>query len=235
MTSDKIMANVNGLLGRKVGMTSVFDSEGTAIPVTVIQCGPCSVVQRKTVERDGYDAVQLGYLDRKDGRKDKKVGRGESGHRGRGEANSPSRKHFEKHGGAKPTRFVQEFRLTADGEEPTAGSSITVAELFAVGDSIKVIGTSKGRGFAGVIKRHGFKGQKASHGSKIHRKPASNGATDPARTFPGVKRPGRMGCDRITQPGLKVIEVDEGCNLLIVKGAVPGAPGGLLRIEKSNR
>lgn len=235
MTSDKIMANVNGLLGRKVGMTSVFDSEGASIPVTVIQCGPCSVVQRKTVEKDGYDAVQLGYLDRKDGRKDKKVGRGESGHRGRAEANSPSRKHFEKHGGAKPTRFVQEFRLAAEGEEPAAGSVLTVANLFAAGDNIKVIGTSKGRGFAGVIKRHGFKGQKASHGSKIHRTPASNGATDPARTFPGVKRPGRMGCDRITQPGLKVVEIDEGRNLLIVKGAVPGAPGGLLRIEKASR
>jgi large subunit ribosomal protein L3 len=235
MTSGKIMANVNGLLGRKVGMTSVFNEEGTAIPVTVIQCGPCSVVQRKTVEKDGYDAVQLGYLERKDGRKDKKVGRGDSGHRGRGEANAPARKHFEKHGGAKPTRFIQEFRLTADGDEPAAGSVLTVANLFAAGDNIKVIGSSKGRGFAGVIKRHGFKGQKASHGSKIHRVPASNGATDPARTFPGAKRPGRMGCDRITQPGLKIIEVDEGRNLLIVKGAVPGAPGGLLRIEKSSR
>lgn len=229
------MANVNGLLGRKVGMTSVFNEEGTAIPVTVIQCGPCSVVQRKTLEKDGYDAVQLGYLDRKDGRKDKKVSRGDSGHRGRSEANVPSSKHFEKHGGAKPTRFIQEFRLTADGDEPAAGSVLTVANLFAAGDKIKVIGSSKGRGFAGVIKRHGFKGQKASHGSKIHRMPASNGATDPARTFPGGKRPGRMGCDRITQPGLKVIEVDEGRNLLIVKGAVPGAPGGLVRIEKSGR
>ena len=229
------MANVNGLLGRKIGMTSVFDAEGAAIPVTVIECGPCSVVQRKTAEKDGYDAVQLGYLDRKESRKDKKVGRGHNGHRGRGEANSPARKHFEKHGGAKPTRFVQEFRLTADGDEPASGSVLTAANLFAPGDIVKVIGTSKGRGFAGVIKRHGFAGQKASHGSKIHRVPASNGATDPARTFPGVKRPGRMGSDRITQPGLKIIEVDEDRHLLIVKGAVPGAPGGLLRIEKSSR
>jgi large subunit ribosomal protein L3 len=229
------MATVNGLLGRKVGMTSVFSGEGAAIPVTVIQCGPCSVVQRKTVEKDGYDAVQLGYIEKKASRKDNKVGRGENGHRGRGEANVPSRKHFEKHGGAAPTRFLQEFRLEAEGEEPAAGTVLTVASLFAAGDSVKVIGTSKGRGFAGSIKRHGFKGQGASHGAKIHRKPASNGATDPARTFPGARRPGRMGGVRITQPGLEIIEVDEGRNLLIVKGAVPGAPGGLLRIEKSGR
>jgi len=235
MTSGNIMATVNGLLGRKVGMTSVFSEEGAAIPVTVIQCGPCSVVQRKTVEKDGYDAVQLGYLERKESRKDNKVGRGENGHRGRGEANAPARNHFAKHGGANPTRFVQEFRLAAEGEEPAAGSELKVADLFAAGDKVKVIGSSKGRGFAGVIKRHGFGGQKASHGSKIHRMPASNGATDPARTFPGAKRPGRMGCDRVTQPGLKVIAVDEDRNLLIVKGAVPGAPGGLLRIEKSSR
>src|SRR5690554_3188 len=125
MTSGKTMSNINGLLGRKVGMTSVFDSEGTSIPVTVIECGPCSVVQRKTVEKDGYDAVQLGYLDRKEGRKDKKVGRGENGRRGRGEANSPTRNHFAKNGGAQPARFVQEFRLTADGEEPTPGTVLT--------------------------------------------------------------------------------------------------------------
>lgn len=229
------MATVSGLLGRKIGMTSVFDADGKAVPVTVIECGPCSVVQRKTVEKDGYDALQLGYLERKIGRKDNKAKRGDNGHRGRGEANSPQRKHFEKHGGATPTRFVQEFRLTVEGDEPAAGAVLTAAQLFAAGDSVKVVGTSKGRGFAGVIKRHGFKGQKASHGSKIHRKPASNGATDPGRTFPGGRRPGRMGVDRITQLGLKVIEVDEARNLVVVSGAVPGAPGGLLRIEKSNR
>ena len=229
------MATVNGLLGRKVGMTSVFDGEGKAIPVTVIQCGPCSVVQRKTQEKDGYDAVQLGYLERKEARKDNKVKRGDNGRRGRGEANAATRKHFEKHGGAAPTRHVQEFRLLADGEEPQAGAVLTASNLFAEGDLVKVVGNSKGRGFAGSMKRHGFSGQGASHGAKIHRKPASNGATDPARTFPGARRPGRMGNVRISQPGLRVIEVDEARNLLIVKGAVPGAPGGLLRIEKSDR
>lgn len=226
------MATVNGLLGRKVGMTSIFTGDGNAIPVTIIECGPCVVVQRKTQEKDGYDAVQLGYLEFKEARKDNKVKRGEAGHRGRGEANQPTRGHFEKNGGAKPTRHLAEFRLLADGDEPTAGISLTVDGLFKAGDAVKVQGKSKGRGFAGVIKRWNFVGQKASHGQKIHRKPASNGATDPARVFPGSRRPGRMGAKNITQLGLEVIEVDAGRNLLVVKGAIPGPNGGLVRIDK---
>lgn len=229
------MPSVNGLLGRKVGMTSIFTEEGNAIPVTVIECGPCAVVQRKTTEKDGYEAVQLGYLEKKTPRKDAKVLRGDSGHRGRGEASKPVRGHFEKNGGANPTRVLAEFRLEAEGEEPAAGSTLTVDGLFAAGDKVKVRGVSKGRGFAGVMKRHGFAGQSASHGSKIHRKAASNGATDPARVFPGVRRPGRMGAVNVTQPGLQIVEVDTARNLLLVKGAVPGAPGGVLRIEKSTR
>ena len=225
------MATVNGLLGRKVGMTTIFQEDGSATCVTIIECGPCSVVQRKTVEKDGYDAVQLGYLEKKTARKDTKVKRGDSGHRGRGEASKPVRGHFEKHGGATPTRHLAEFRLEAEGEEPAAGSSLNVT-MFASGDAVQVQGTTKGRGFAGVMKRHGFKGQGASHGSKIHRKPASNGATDPARVFPGARRPGRMGADQVTQKGLKVVEIDETRNLIVVTGAVPGANGGLLRIEK---
>lgn len=216
-------------------MTSVFTDQGDAVPVTVIECGPCSVVQRKTQANDGYDALQLGYLDLKTGRKDSKVGRGDNGHRGRGESSKPERGHFEKHGGANPSRHLAEFRLIGEGEEPAAGSTLTVDGLFAAGDRIRVQGVTKGRGFAGVIKRHGFAGQNASHGSKIHRKPASNGATDPARVFPGSRRPGRMGAANVTQPGLQVIEVDAIRNLLVVRGAVPGAPGGLLRIEKSKR
>lgn len=227
------MATVNGLLGRKVGMTQIFDAEsGKAIPVTVIECGPCAVVQRKTEAKDGYDAVQLGYVELRTPRKETKVGRGEAGRRGRGEANGPKTGHFEKNGGAKPMRHLSEFRLVVEGEEPVSGSSVVVADIFKVGDPVRVQGTSKGRGFAGVIKRWGFKGQKASHGQGIHRKPASNGATDPARTFPGVKRPGRYGTDTITQLGLSVVEVDAERNLLIVKGAVPGANGGLLKITK---
>ena len=223
------MATVNGLLGRKVGMTTVFREDGAAVAVTVIECGPCNVVQRKTTEKDGYDAVQLGYLERKTPRKDTKVKRGESGHRGRGEANKPERGHFEKHGATAPVRHLAEFRLTNEGEEPTSGSTLDVS-MFAAGETLKIQGTTKGRGFAGVMKRHGFKGQGASHGSKIHRKPASNGATDPARVFPGARRPGRMGADLVTQKGLELIEIDAERNLILVKGAVPGANGGLLRI-----
>jgi len=229
------MATVNGLLGRKVGMTTIFTDAGNAVSVTVIECGPCSVVQRKTVEKDGYEALQLGYLDLKTARKDTKVARGESGHRGRGEANAPTRGHFEKNGGAAPTRHLAEFALNADGDEPAAGSSLTVDGMFAAGDAIKVQGTTKGRGFSGVMKRHNFRGQHASHGSKIHRKPASNGATDPARVFPGARRPGRFGAEIVTQKGLSVVEVDAGRNLLIVKGAIPGANGGLVRIEKQTK
>lgn len=226
------MATINGLLGRKVGMTTVFTETGNAIAVTVIECGPCTVVQRKTQENDGYDAVQIGYLELKAARKDNKVARGESGHRGRGEANKPTRGHFEKNGGATPTRHLAEFPLGTEGEEPAPGSSLTVDGLFAAGDLIKIQGVTKGRGFAGVMKRHNFSGQGASHGSKIHRKAASNGATDPARTFPGARRPGRMGVDNVTQKGLRVVEIDAGRNLLVVTGSVPGANGGLLRIEK---
>jgi large subunit ribosomal protein L3 len=214
-------------------MASVFTESGDAIPVTVIEVGPCSVVQRKTTEKDGYEAVQLGYIEYKTPRKDAKVARGDNGHRGRAEANKPVRGHFEKNGGATPTRHLAEFRLDAEGDEPAAGSTLTADALFKIGDAVQVQGISKGRGFAGVIKRHGFSGQGASHGAKIHRKAASNGATDPARTFPGARRPGRMGAAKITQPGLKVVEIDANRNLVLVKGGVPGAPGGLVRIEKA--
>lgn len=227
------MATVNGLLGRKVGMTQVFTAEGKVVPVTIIEVGPCAVVQRKTEEKDGYDAVQLGYVEKKAPRKETKIKRGDTGHRGKGEASKPVAGHFEKNGGAAPTRFLSEFRLEAEGEEPAAGATLSVADVFSVGDDIQVQGKSKGRGFAGVMKRHNFKGQKASHGQKIHRKPASNGATDPARTFPGSRRPGRMGNANVTQLGLSVVEIDAERNLLIVKGAIPGAPGGLVKVFKA--
>jgi len=228
------MATVKGLLGRKVGMTQIFTAEGRVIPVTIIECGPCPVVQRKTVEKDGYDAVQLGLLELKTPRKETKRARGESGHRGRGEANQPKAGHFKTHGEAAPTRHLSEFRLDAEGEEPKSGTTLVVGDIFAAGDDIKVQGKSKGRGFAGAMKRHHFKGQGASHGQKIHRKPASNGATDSARTFPGARRPGRMGNKNITQPGLKVVEIDAERNLLVVRGAIPGAPGGVVRVWKDS-
>ena len=227
------MATVNGLLGRKVGMTQVFTAEGQVVPVTIIEVGPCSVVQRKTEAVDGYDAVQLGYVEKKAARKETKIKRGDAGHRGKGEASKPVAGHFEKNGGATPTRFLSEFRLKADGAEPEAGAILTVADVFTVGDDITVQGKSKGRGFAGAMKRHHFRGQGASHGSKIHRTPASNGATDPARTFPGARRPGHMGDATVTQLGLSVVEIDAERNLLVVKGAIPGAPGGLVKILKA--
>jgi len=214
-------------------MTSIFTEQGNAVAVTVIECGPCVVVQHKTTERDGYEAVQLGYLELKTPRKDNKVLRGDNGHRGRSEASKPLRGHYAKNGGATPMRHLAEFALDAEGDDLASGASITVAALFKAGDDVKVQGTTKGRGFAGAMKRHNFKGQGASHGSKIHRKPASGGATDPARTFPGSRRPGRMGGDHVTQLGLTIMEIDAGRNLLLVKGAVPGANGGLLRIEKA--
>jgi large subunit ribosomal protein L3 len=229
------MATINGLLGRKVGMTQVFTEAGNAVPVTIIELGPCTVVQRKTTEKDGYEAVQIGYLERKAARKDGKVKRGDSGHRGKGEASKPEAGHFAKNGGGVPTRHIAEFRLEAEGDEPASGASLSVSDIFSVGDNIKVQGKTKGRGFAGVMKRHNFKGQKASHGQKIHRKPASNGATDPARTFPGARRPGRFGNENVTQLGLQVVEINADRNLLVVKGAIPGAPGGLVRVEKSFR
>jgi len=220
-----------------VGMASIFTAEGNAVPVTVIECGPCVVVQRKSSanepEKKNYEAVQLGYMELKAARRDNKIPRGAQGHRGRGEANKPLRGHFEKNGGAAPMRHLAEFPLIAEGDEPAAGSTLTVDALFKAGDALKIQGNSKGRGFAGAMKRHHFRGQGGSHGAKIHRKPASGGATDPARTFPGARRPGRMGATKVTQLGVTVVEIDAGRNLLIVKGAVPGAPGGLLRIEKA--
>lgn len=229
------MATINGMLGRKVGMTSIFTAEGQVVPVTVIECGPCTVVQEKTEARDGYQAVQLGLVALPAGRRDTKVARGDSGHRGRGEANKPLAGHFQRHGQGQPTRFLAEFRLVAEGDTPVAGSQITVDSLFKAGDMVHVQGTSKGRGFAGAMKRHHFSGQGASHGAKIHRKPASGGATDPARTFPGARRPGHMGAALITQPGLQVVGVDAGRHLLLVRGTVPGAPGGLVRINQAPR
>ena len=217
------MATVNGLLGRKVGMTQVFDAEsGKAIPVTVIECGPCAVVQRKTEAKDGYDALQLGYVELKTPRKDTKVSRGESGRRGRGEANGPKAGHFEKNGGAKPTRHLSEFRLIAQGDEPQAGGTRSpwlMCLAWAMRFACRA--PAKGAAFRASSSVGALKGRKPRTVRSIHRKPASNGATDPARTFPGVKRPGRYGNDTITQLGLSVVEIDTERNLLIVKGARP--------------
>jgi large subunit ribosomal protein L3 len=224
--------SVSGLLGRKIGMTTVFSKEGRAIPVTVIEAGPCTVVQVRTQEKDGYRAAQLGFEDYPTPRRREggSVPRGRAGHRAKGQPNRPTRLRFEKIG-IPPKRVLQEFSFT-DGGDLLVKAEIKVTDLFKAGDKIKVQGTSKGRGFAGVIRRHHFKGQPASHGSKIHRKPASIGDTNPARIVKGKRMPGHLGNEKVTVRNLRVVEVDADRNLLLVRGAVPGAPGGLVRVEK---
>jgi len=200
-----------GLLGKKIGMTRVFDENGRAVAVTVLQAGPCVVVQRRTAERDGYEAIQVGFEElplRK--------------------ANMPITGHFKAHG-CNPMRYLREFRLD-EGEDYQEGQQLTV-EIFEQGQKVDVVGWSKGRGFAGVIKRHGFHGGPASHGSKVHRAPMSAGATDAARVFKGKKSPGHMGNARVTAKGLTVVGVDPERNLLLVKGSVPGARGSMVIIR----
>lgn len=196
-------------------MTRIFTENGQVVPVTVIQAGPCVVVQRKTTERDGYEAVQIGYEQRK-----------------RRRTNSPMTGHFEGRG-ISPLRYLREFRLS-DDEDYEEGQELTV-EVFAEGQLVDVSATSKGRGFAGVIKRHGFHGGPASHGSKVHRAPQSAGATDAQRVFPGQRMPGHMGNERVTIRGLAVVGVDPEDHLLLVKGGVPGPKGGLVEIRPSNK
>lgn len=224
------MAKINGLLGRKVGMSTVFTETGEQVPVTVIQAGPCSVVQIKKQETDGYYAVQLGYGEYPPGHEKSSgsVPRGRAGNRAKGRPNKPMVGHFAKKNLA-ARKCLAEFGF-APGAELHLGEEVKV-DLFKIGEKVKVQGVSKGKGFAGVMRRHHFSGQGASHGAKIHRKPASAGATDPARVFKGKRGPGHMGSEKVTIRGLKVVDVDLGRNLLLVKGPVPGAPGGLLRIE----
>lgn len=199
------------ILGKKIGMTRVFDEQGRMVPVTVIEAGPCIVVQRKTADKDGYEAIQVGFEDRK-----------------RERLNSPLLGHFQSRN-IPPKRYLREFRIQPDQEfEP--GDEIRV-DQFSKGDSVVVQGRSKGKGFAGGMKRYHFKGGPQEHGaSKIHRKPMSGGATDAARVFPGARRPGHMGDDTVTQRGLTVVDVDPDRNLLLIRGGVPGANGGLLLI-----
>lgn len=203
-----------GLIGKKVGMTRVFDDQGTAVPVTVVEAGPCPVIQVKTEERDGYRAIQLGF-----GRKkEKRTLRPEAGHAARA-------------GLDYAPRVLREFRITA-GEEFEEGQEITV-EAFAPGDRVKVTGRSKGRGFQGVVKRHGFAGRPGSHGHPMSRTPGSMGpGTDPSRVIKGKKLPGQMGSTRTTVENLEVVRVDPERNLLFVKGGLPGSRHSYLFISK---
>jgi large subunit ribosomal protein L3 len=196
-------------------MTRIFDDAGNAVPVTVVRAGPCVVVQRKTAETDGYEAIQLGFEEKK-----------------RSRVNSPMTGHFASRN-VTPQQHLREFRVEGD-EEYNPGDVLNVT-LFEEGQIVDVTGTSKGRGFAGGMKRHGFRGGPASHGSSVHRQPQSGGATDAQRVFKGKRGPGHMGNARRTVRGLRVVSVDEERNVLLIKGAVPGAPGGLLMIRSSNK
>ena len=207
--------SVQGIIGKKVGMTQVYADDGRAIPVTVIQAGPCVVVQRKSKEKDGYSAVQLGLVE---GRKVKRVTKAMKGH-------------FDK-ACLPPCRVLREFRVD-EGAEVKVGDKVSV-ELFAPGDIIHVTGVSKGKGFQGVMKRHHFRGGAATHGSMFHRAPGGIGASAyPSRVIKGMRAAGHMGSDKVTVRNLTVVRVDAGSNTLVVKGAVPGAGGGYLVISKS--
>jgi large subunit ribosomal protein L3 len=206
-----------GLLGRKVGMTQIFHENGTIVPVTVLECGPCQVLQVRTAERDGYHALQLGFADKK-----------------RKNATMAERGHAKKVD-AEPKRFVREIRQ--DGPtDVTEGQTLTV-EVFQAVPRVDVVGTSKGRGFTGVVKRHGFKGLRATHGVKrMHRHPGSSGpSADPARTRKGIRKPGHHGHARITVRNLQVVRLDAENNLILVRGAVPGPNGGFLMVRQTNK
>ena len=207
---------VEGLMGRKIGMTQVFDEEGAAVPCTVLAVGPCVVVQRREASRDGYEAVQLGLVEPV---KVKGIDKARQGHFAK--ANLP------------PTRRLKEFRLIPGGADPAVGDRLLVS-LFKPKDHVDVIGTSKGKGFQGVMKRHHFRGGAASHGSMFHRAPGSIGSSAfPSRTFRGMRMGGRMGGDRVTVKNLVVLRVDEENNLLVLRGAVPGPSGTLLAVRRS--
>jgi large subunit ribosomal protein L3 len=207
---------MEGILGRKLGMTQIYVEDGTAIPVTVIQAGPCLVVQRKTVDTDGYEAVQIGLVEDRPAK-----------------PNKPRGGHFAKAGVA-PVRKLEEFRL-GDGEELKAGDEVK-ASIFAEKEWVDVVGTSKGKGYQGVVKRHGFAGGRASHGSMFHRAPGSIGASAyPSRVVKGMRSGGRMGGERVTTKNLQIVKVDAERNLIYVRGAVPGPKSGYLAIRRAKR
>jgi len=226
---------MEGMLGQKVGMTQIYAEDGTAIPVTVIKAGPCLVVQRKTVETDGYDAVQLGLVEDRPPRK----------------VTQPRAGHFKK-AGVPALRRLLEFSLAGgttaaaegaagdagaagDSGEVKAGDEVKVS-IFAEKEWVDVVGTSKGKGYQGVVKRHGFRGGRATHGSMFHRAPGSIGSSAyPSRVFKGMRAGGRMGGEQVTVKNLQVVKVDPEQNLLYVRGAVPGPKNGYLAIKRAKR
>jgi len=210
---------LTGIIGRKVGMTQVFAQDGTVSPGTVIKAGPCVVVQAKTTTTDGYEAVQLGLVEERPAR-----------------VRKPLEGHYKK-AGVPPTRVRREVKLakgSKDDAAPKAGEQVLVNGIFNNGDRVDVIGISRGKGFQGVVRRHHFGGGAATHGSMFHRAPGSIGASSyPSRVVKGMRAGGRMGGDRVTVRNLKVVQVDGENNLLVVRGAVPGAPGGYVMIRKA--
>ena len=207
---------VNAILGKKLGMTQIFKENGDAVPATVLKAGPCVVVQRKTSAKDGYEAVQLGLVELP----------------GPKRVTKPLEGHFKK-AGANPVRFLREVRLASGGAEVKVGDKVLV-EQFAVNDLVDVTGVSKGRGFAGVQKRHHFGGGGAAHGSMFHRAPGSIGASAfPSRVLKGTRAAGHMGVDRVTVRNLRVVQVLPEDNTLVVCGAVPGPQGAYVVVRKA--
>jgi large subunit ribosomal protein L3 len=213
---------VEGLIGRKIGMTQLFEDDGRVVPVTVIEAGPCVVTQLRSQDKDGYEAAQLGLVDAKAAKK----------------ANKPQRGHHEK-AGVPPTRLRKEFRLVpggagegdSDGMKP--GDPVSV-EIFQDVQKVDVVGTSKGKGFQGVIKRHGFGGGRATHGSMFHRAPGSIGQSAyPSKVLRGMRGPGRMGNEKVTLKNVRVVRVDAEKNLLLVRGSVPGSNGSTVFVYRA--
>lgn len=206
--------NVKTLIGKKVGQTTFFEESGKATHVTVLEVGPCVVIQKKTAEKEGYNALQLGYGERKEKHTTKAM-----------------QGHFKK-SGATPKRILQEVRVD-DASPFQVGQTLTVENLKDV-TLVDVTGITKGKGFQGVVRRHGFTGGRSSHGSMFHRAPGGIGASsDPSRVYPGTRMPGHMGSDKNTVLNLRVVKVDPENNLLFVKGAVPGADGGIISVRPS--
>jgi large subunit ribosomal protein L3 len=208
---------ITGLLGKKIGMTQLLEDDGTAVPVTVIQAGPCVVVQKKTKQKDGYDAVQLGFVEFV---KPKRVNKAMTGH-------------FKKSNVA-PARFMRE--VAVQGEDGANPGDKVMVDIFNRNELVHILGTSKGRGFAGLVKRHHFRGGRATHGSMFHRAAGSIGSSAyPSRVLKGMRMAGHLGNSQVTVQNLRVARIDQENNLLFVRGAVPGPTGAYLVVEKSGR
>jgi len=207
---------INGLIGKKLGMTQIFQTDGRVVPVTVLQVGPCLVTQVKTKEKDGYSSVQIGFVEPISNKR----------------VTKPLLGHFKK-ANVPPLRRMKEFAIQDENGDLQPGQRFKV-DLFAAQEKIDVIGISKGKGFAGVIKRHHFRGGAATHGSMFHRAPGSiGGSSFPSRVFPGMRAAGRMGGERVTVRNLTVVDVDAENNLMLVKGAIPGATGSYMLVRKA--